>query len=266
MKEYRIGDYAYYMGVTPDLLKHYEQFGLVSSSARENGYRYYPFCLSGKLLECMKLRSYGFPLRDMEEILNKDDMEEVQKKLEGRIEEIRRRQIFDQALMEEYAGFSRWFGRMRDKKSDWHVEEGEEMYFLPHTNGYDFLEDRRIYEVLKDWVSWMPMVKSCKQIRSLEKEDYSWGLIVPAELARKHGIPLNDAVRYLPRCKVLICDFRDIVRRSEEEERLPNRYVRETMRRLGLEAAGSIFKVLLMYSQIDQEEFWQYGFFAVPIE
>ena len=65
---------------------------------------------------------------------------------------------------------------------------------------------------------------------------------------------------------MLICDFRDIVRRSEEEERLPNRYVRETMRRLGLEAAGSIFKVLLMYSQIDQEEFWQYGFFAVPIE
>ena len=41
MPMYSIGDYAKYLGVTPDFLKHYEQFRIVSSKPRENGYRYY---------------------------------------------------------------------------------------------------------------------------------------------------------------------------------------------------------------------------------
>ena len=54
--QYRIGDYAKYLGVTPDFLKHYEQFRIVSSEQKENGYRYYPFGQSYKILE---LGRYG---------------------------------------------------------------------------------------------------------------------------------------------------------------------------------------------------------------
>ncbi len=36
IKQYRIGDYAHYMGVTSDFLKHYEQFHLISSEVMEN--------------------------------------------------------------------------------------------------------------------------------------------------------------------------------------------------------------------------------------
>ena len=51
LKPYRIGEYARYMGVTPDFLKHYEQFGLITPSVAENGYRYYPFRESSRLLD-----------------------------------------------------------------------------------------------------------------------------------------------------------------------------------------------------------------------
>lgn len=268
MREYRIGDYAHYMGVTPDFLKHYEQFGLVTSKTRENGYRYYPFYQSSKLLECMKLRSYGVPLRDMEEILNEDSVEKVQEKLEKRVEAIRRQIKFGQAVMEEYAWFSGWLERTRDKTGDWHVEEWEEMYFLPHSNGRDFLDDSQIYEVLKDWVAWMPVVKSCKEIRSPDGKEYSWGLIVPAEFARKQGIPISGVVQSLPRCKMLFCDFRGgLLKKQEHKEPVPSeRYMQETLDRLGLKATGSVYQVLLMYSQIDKAQFREYGFFAVPID
>ena len=62
LKPYRIGEYARYMGVTPDFLKHYEQFGLITPSVAENGYRYYPFRESSRLLDCLALRGYGTPL------------------------------------------------------------------------------------------------------------------------------------------------------------------------------------------------------------
>ncbi len=268
MKEYRIGDYAHYMGVTPDFLKHYEQFGLVTSKTRENGYRYYPFYQSSKLLECMKLRSYGVPLRDMETILNEDDAETMQEKLEKQAEAIRRQILFGQAMLKEHAWFAQWLERIRDKEGDWHVKEGAEMYFLPHSNGRDFLADSRIYEVLKDWVSWMPMVKSCREIRSLDNREYSWGLIVPAEFARKHGVPINSVVRRLPRRKMFFYDFRGTLRRGPQDEEImpPERRMRETLARLGLKATDHVYQVILTYSHIDQEEFQQYGFFAVPVE
>ena len=41
LKSYRIGDFAEYMGVTPDFLKHYSENGLLDVHQRENGYRYY---------------------------------------------------------------------------------------------------------------------------------------------------------------------------------------------------------------------------------
>ena len=72
---YRIGDYAKYLGVTPDFLKHYEQFRFVSSETKGNGYRYYPFGQSYKILECMRLRNYGMSLRDIDVALVDDDPE-----------------------------------------------------------------------------------------------------------------------------------------------------------------------------------------------
>ena len=39
MKEYRIGEFAKYLGVTPDLLKHYEDQGIIRPSRSDSGYR-----------------------------------------------------------------------------------------------------------------------------------------------------------------------------------------------------------------------------------
>lgn len=45
---YRIGDFAKYLGVTSDFLKHYEEAGLIDVVQRASGYRYYPFNLSSR--------------------------------------------------------------------------------------------------------------------------------------------------------------------------------------------------------------------------
>ena len=76
-KMYRIGPYAYYLGVTPDLLKHYEQFQLVESVPSESGYRYYPFSQSPGLLCAMTLRGYGIPLKEIDVLLHDDEPEKA---------------------------------------------------------------------------------------------------------------------------------------------------------------------------------------------
>ena len=65
VRRYRIGDYAHYMGVGRDFLKHYEKCGLLSADHHDNGYRHFGFEQSSLILECMRLRNCGYTVREM---------------------------------------------------------------------------------------------------------------------------------------------------------------------------------------------------------
>ena len=267
LPEYRIGDYAKYLGVTPDFLKHYEQFRIVSSKPRENGYRYYPFSQSYKILESMRLRNYGIPLRDIDTALVDEDAEAVMRRLDSRIDDIERRIRFGQALIDEHRTMQTWFERMKDKKEDWSVHECEEMLFLPYTSQRSFLKDGRIYEILSSWLALMPMVKSCMRISRPEDltcplENYAWGLLIPASKAKTFELPLNDAVIHLPPRKTFFYHFsgKD---QSELDPQLCGVY--KKMSQLGLTPAGDIYMTMHMYTHINTDSL-RYGYYAVPIE
>ncbi|MBQ8136861.1 MAG: MerR family transcriptional regulator, partial [Clostridia bacterium] len=83
MRVYRIGEYAKKMGVTPDLLKHYEKMGLIESRASENKYRYYPFTESVRLLECFSLRNLDLPLQEIRHLTKEADAAELRHALHG---------------------------------------------------------------------------------------------------------------------------------------------------------------------------------------
>ena len=65
-RQYRIGDFARYLGVTAEFLKHYQESGLLDVTQRaESGYRYYGFDQSARILQYMRLRNYGISVKEM---------------------------------------------------------------------------------------------------------------------------------------------------------------------------------------------------------
>ena len=68
-RQYRIGDFARYLGVTAEFLKHYQESGLLDVTQRapsrvaESGYRYYGFDQSARILQYMRLRNYGISVK-----------------------------------------------------------------------------------------------------------------------------------------------------------------------------------------------------------
>ena len=55
MEQYRIGDFAKYLGVTPDLLKHYEEVGILRPQRSESGYRDFPFNAASVMIESVRM-------------------------------------------------------------------------------------------------------------------------------------------------------------------------------------------------------------------
>lgn len=271
---YRIGDYAKYMGVTPDFLKHYEQYRLVSYESGANGYRYYPFGQSCRILECLRLRGYGLSIHDMDVLLNDKDADSVMEKLDARADEIERQILLQQAVIAEQRALSRWHARMRGKRFDWRVETSEDMLFLPHTSQKNFLEDERIYDVLGDYIALMPMVKSCMQVHlgasgqplPPAQTDYAWGLTLPAAQAERFALPVTDVLERLPARKTLYLDFSDyVVPENHRGPAAPYTQLLQKLDQLGLTPCGDMLITLLMHTHMSGQTV-HYGTFAVPIE
>ena len=152
VRRYRIGDYAHYMGVGRDFLKHYEKCGLLSADHHDNGYRHFGFEQSSLILECMRLRNCGYTVREMGGMLRDLSGVEVRQSLHEAREALEKRIKHTQAIAAEIERLEEWFDIRQSQPEDWEVTSAEGRYYLPHANGSQFLEDERIYEILPQWL------------------------------------------------------------------------------------------------------------------
>ena len=266
MKQYRIGDYAKYLGVTPDLLKHYEDMEIIESSRSESGYRYYPFHTTLFLIESIRLRNYGLTLREIRDVLTAHTMDNVRMEqlFENKMELLRQEILLDEALAEDYAAFLRWKEPLETQSADWEIRRSRTVYFLPHTDGYDFLKDPRIYEILNQWMSYIPIVKSA--VRVGEDGKPVWGFLADERTVSRLQLPINEVVKEYPPQKIFYYKFCDrVLKSADERSDNPEHPAFQKLRSLGLESTGPYFRVSLMPGDWEQRLDYQYGNYAIAI-
>ena len=125
VRRYRIGDYAHYMGVGRDFLKHYEKCGLLSADHHDNGYRHFGFEQSSLILECMRLRNCGYTVREMGGMLRDLSGVEVRQSLHEAREALEKRIKHTQAIAAEIERLEEWFDIRQSQPEDWEVTSAE---------------------------------------------------------------------------------------------------------------------------------------------
>ena len=268
VKHYRIGDYAQKMGVTPDLLKHYETKNLIHAYTEDNGYRYYPFTESVPLLETLSLRNYDMSLQEIHDLLYESTLENYHDALAEKVHAIRRHMVMEQALLREFEALDKWITIMKNRNLYMLMEEREPCYFLPHSKCHDFLEDARIQELLPRWLEWMPVVKSCRKISYQQDadclSDAAWGFSVPEDAAKTCGLPLNDVVERIPGGRHLICHYR-FVRTAEQERNAVWHQIQKKLEETGIQPSGPILQIVLT-SILNAKNRVSCGMFVIPLQ
>ena len=255
-ERYRIGDFAEYMGVTTDFLKHYAAHGLLDVQKKANGYRYFGFDQSSRILEYMRLRNYGVNIKDLGAMLSAEDDEAV-RLLDEKAGDLRREADRLLSILEKHERLKTWLSKRREKPVDWEIRDMPSYYFLPHTEKQDFIRDPRIYELLKMWSAWMPIAKSALSIRPSAascKEDATrrevpyntrWGMSIPVSIAKRYDLPVNDVVEETPPGKAFLYHFTGL-----EEVFCMERLARgehpmfEKLASLGLKPRGNILLIV----------------------
>lgn len=261
---YRIGDYARFMGVSTDLLKHYEKLHLIHSETAPNGYRYYSFQQSAALLECMRLQNYGLSLREMHTALHKSSFTDVKSLLDDKIDSMEKHVRFQQLVINEHRRISAWMEMMKDQETRIVIKESEPLYFLPQSRQRDFIQDERITALLPAWVDAMPMVKSCRLIPDEASGQLpSWGLVVTQSDLEALQLPINDVVQRIEGGPFVHAHFRHHV----ADKNVPTSsspLLTQLLRSYHLRPGCSILLFAMMSMELDRDK-TTCGWFCAPL-
>lgn len=260
-KAYKIGDFARKMGVSTYFLKYYEEEGILHPVVKENGYRFYSLYDSSVILECKRLKNMGFSVREVRELL------------EGSSDELARRlAVRERALAGEIAQQQLLLNASHNLRAalrlceagEWRIGPAPEAWFLPHTQGREFIADPGIYDQLEQWMALMPAVYSARMIGHTPDGGWSnrWGLAIDAEDAAQAGLQPRPPVSCWKPGRVFERYFA-FPTKKDGYIALAGECLAQ-IRRMNLAAGDTLFQQVFCYLTVDGER-RQYSALRVPV-
>ena len=265
MRQYRIGEFAKYLGVTPDLLKHYEELGLLKPVRSKSGYRYYSFDTAFMLFESIRLRNYGMTLREIQLILAQKTVsgQKMEERFRNNMEVLRMEASFNQALADDYEEFLEWREPLRERDADWSIRWSRPMCFLPHAVGDEFLDNPELYDIHREWMSLVPLVKASLQVRADGKR--VWGLIIERSKLERLGLPVNAMVEEIPSHKLFYYQFKGRMPEASKEAPDQTNPAFRLLAAMNLKAKHEYYRTSVMPCDWEKGFQYQYGYYAVPV-
>lgn len=180
MDEKHIGTLAKFMGISPHTIKYYEKIGILSSDRDEkSNYRRYNLRVCTDLAECIKYRSLGFSLKELDILRKTADSEQLREMLDDRLlkleEELRRlSELRD--FLRDYQGECR---RAEEELGEWYIEPcSQVIYCRMQTKNLTFTEEN----LATDTVNIMDYAPRTMNVAMLNRSymeggepEFSWG-------------------------------------------------------------------------------------------
>lgn len=262
--EYKIGDFSKHMGVTPDFLKHYESYNLLSPSKKESGYRYYRFEMASEVLECIRYRNWEFSIKEIQQMVQNSNLEQIRSHYKAKVTELTEMVQFYQLLIGEYQQFENW---LDDENNNWSIQTIEPMVFLPHTDNKDFIQDARLDKIMEQWMQWMPMVHSCQHIDQAfdGTPAFHWGFSVKKSIADQMGLISSSPCEIIPASKCLILNLKRVVKSTDKGHLAGIEEINKIIEAHNLKARGDIYKEVYQFSN-EEEGKTQYCSLIVPLK
>lgn len=268
MERYRIGDFARKLGVTPDFLKYCERKGIISAQVEKNGYRYYEFTQAARLLEYIKLKNQGYTAEEIRDTLHESSYVETIASMQEKKRAIQAGMRFDQALLEYYDEMTEISANFGEQPV-WQVRRCEGFYFLPHSVEHRFIEDESVFETVRAWNAYMPVVCSTYKIAQDgegwlrgERGQNVWGFSVGERMARRLGMPTCGPVEYVKPGRTLEVFSIKALGSSAD---MQNTFAREIMEKNGFALCGDAYNKVI-FKIFESGVRREYGVLCIPIE
>lgn len=201
-KRYKIKEFSEEMGVTIDLVKHYEKYGIINLiKEKECKYRFYTIQHGERILASKRFRNMGFTIRDSAKIMNEYSLEEIQSTLNCKADEIEKEIRKLQSMHKRIIALNEQCDLFKSGENKGEITISPGFYFLSQTENTEFYQDEVTKERVKEWVEHFPFVtKSLKVNKDYfyeEQLNYNWGLAIDKYTADNIQIDCSYPVTYI---------------------------------------------------------------------
>ncbi len=272
MTTYKIGDFANYLGVTPDLIKHYEKYNIIQGIKNEQtNYRYYSFWQSSNILFSKMYQNMGFTLKEISHLISDATTEEYFLELNSKAnilkEAIEKQEYFLHSInkiieYEEEIVNNKFNG-------SWEIRNCKDFYFLSHSENCKYSQELMSGLEVQQWINMLPITSLCTKIGIKDGVDESiyFGLSVSAKCAKKFGFDLSSPIEKVLGTKVLVYKSRTIAIK-EDPIMLSGRILKdpyELIEKHNFKINGDIF-IKTLFQTIENNESVIYRLMYIPIE
>ena len=154
---YKIGDVSGILGISPDLIRYYEEKGVVTPKKDpHNNYRYYDTWDINYLIDCLWYKNFGFGIEPIANMISECSYDDLLNRLEVKGEDImaviRRQELLLQRIKlfcERLTSTQRFLG-----KCD--LRESAEFVRYINRRNYTYDNSATLREITKKWLKYMP--------------------------------------------------------------------------------------------------------------
>lgn len=204
---YTAKDVCKIYNINRETLRYYEKEGLINPHVDErNHYRYYDEWDINYIGECRKYRSMGFTIKEIKEVLTKDNLEDFIAKMECKQKDIERQLHFYALWKSRNQEYIRALKCIKPRIGQYEFVMAAPRYILPYRRQYDQLMDKNTMQAMTDIMEHHTFVDSMLFIPHEDYEqgngNFYWGYSIREDWADELAYP-KENYTYFPRQQCL---------------------------------------------------------------
>lgn len=266
MKRYKIGEFAREMGVSQDMIKHYEKYGIIKPEIDEQtNYRYFNINQGEKIIESKKYRNLGFTIKESAELIFDKDFAGITEALKGKRDEMEIEIERMQAYLSQINQLLK-IGERFDQQSDsWEIVHLDGFYFLKQTDNYEFSQDEAVKDKVRDWLDRLPITNQAVLVPRMSfyegAFDHQWGFSISCRKAAEINLDVSYA-KLLPAGKYFVFTCGSVQNQPMSKERFHE--VKELMDKFKLQYGDEVLMECVFKSH-DHGEGFSHFIVYIPI-
>lgn len=200
---YKIGDVARILGISPDLIRYYEEKGVVAPEKDPfNNYRYYDTWDINFLIDCLWYKNFGFGIEQVAHIVSQNTYDDLIGTLVHRGDEILESIRFQELLLQRIRKYSEILTSLKGNIGKCDIRRSAE--FIRYLNRYNtsYDNDTELQTLSRQWLKYMPFSRRYFEVPEDnllgEGDDYAWGFSLGMQYVEEFGIEVNPPVKHVP--------------------------------------------------------------------
>jgi len=200
---YKIGDVAGILGISTDLIRYYEEKGVVSPSKDpNNNYRYYDTWDINYLIDCLWYKNFGFGIEQIANMVAQCDYDSLLQRFEDKSDEIMETIRRQEMLLERLRKFCERLTNTKSYLGKCDLRHNAE--FVRYLNRHNFTYDNppALRELSREWLKYMPFTRRYfeipKDAMTGGRGDYSWGFSLGMQYVNEFKVNVKPPIEFIP--------------------------------------------------------------------